>query len=822
MKFMKITAILLSAVTMLSLLPAFSLTASAEVSNEKNITLKTAALEKDDFFYFGLYNNSPLKWRILSKNGNGGTYKAKNGEAVFPSNAMLLLSEYALSQMPYDNDGNTNNAEQAHVSDWHYSDVWQWCNAFASNASFLNIEKNSFLKTSKAGSKNTYTDELTEDTFFLLSEDEYNTFATNASEAKLNDEIVWWWLRTPANDTTIRSVGVPSGVYGISYEAEDNAVRPAFNLNQAAVLFTSAAENGKTEKIGTLLKNEESTTNEYKPTILDESRTFAVAKNALPSKATKGETFTLTFSGAVANTNEHSGEYISAMILNDNDEVLYYGHLTKAESASGTVKLTIPYNINYGTYKINIFNEQINDDFKTDFSSAFDEFEITVIPEKNITLGANALLKDEFVYYGTYNSTPIKWHILETNYANSVAFDINDNEVASEDSMFLLSEYALKEMPYNEQLKSEQIYKSDWHYSDAWSWCNSIFAENSFTSTEKNYLLKVGTASSTLYYTSEELDKDLCFFLSVNEFETFATNAMTTTLNGSPAKWWLRTPNNKGNFWYGATTVLENGTFGGSDGETAGIAARPACNLNQSSILFTSAVKGSNAPASTTGEAAIVKNADYMVSGEEKCEYKLTMVDKTRSFALIESTASGTRGEKLTFHYTGAKTNNESCDNEYISAFILNDNNDILYYCRLEKAENARGPVEFTIPLDIDYGTYKVELFNEQVNDGNNANFASDFNELTELSLTVTNPTHVICTKNENGSFSVKAEDVCIGKTVILAFYSGGKLVDCKTETYNGTNDINHMPTVSYDTVKVMVWEDFNNLKPAFQLTNKE
>lgn len=817
MKFKKITAILLSAVTMLSLLPAFSLTASAEASNEKNITLKTAALKKDDFFCFGAYNNSPIKWRVLSKNGNGGTYKAKNGEAVSSSNAMLLLSEYALSQMPYDDDGSTNNAEQAYVSDWRYSDVWQWCNALASNASFLNIEKNSFLKTSKASSKNTYTDELTEDTFFLLSEDEYNTFASNASEAKLNDEIVWWWLRTPAGDTTVRTVGVPNGVYGIGYDAEDNAVRPAFNLNQAAVLFTSAAENSKTGKIGNLLKNEESTNNEYKPTMLDESRTFAVAKNALPSKATKGETLTLTFSGAVANTNEHSGEYISAMILNDNDEVLYYGRLAEAKSASGTVKLTIPYNINYGTYKLNIFNEQINGDFKTDFSSAFDELEISVIPEKNITLGANALLKDEFVYYGTYNNNPIKWHILSAEQGSSSAcYDADDNSVAQTDAMFLLSEYALRKMAFNASKKDSHQYYTDWQASDAWDWCDNTFAAEAFTEAEKNYILKTGYSNDTVII-GEALNKSMFFFLSGGEFGAYADNAAVATLDGNAVKWWLRTPDYATNFWYNVLAVSENGTTIGTDTLIDTVAARPAFNLNKSAVLFTSAGE-----ALTLGETKIFKNTDYTVSGEEKCAYKLTMVDKTRNFTLTESTASGTRGEKLTFHYTGAKTNSETCDNEYISALILNDNDEVLYYSRLKKAESARGSVEFTIPSDIDYGTYKVELFNEQVNDGENANFASGFNELTEVSLTVTNPTHVVCTKNENGSFSVKAEDVCIGKTVILAFYSGGKLVDCITEAYDGTNNITHTPTASYDTVKVMVWEGFNNLKPAFQLTTIE
>lgn len=52
--------------------------------------------------------------------------------------------------------------------------------------------------------------------------------------------------------------------------------------------------------------------------------------------------------------------------------------------------------------------------------------------------------------------------------------------------MFLLSEYALKEMEYELAWNSDdsdgQNKPSDWRYSDVWNWCNDTTDEDSFIS----------------------------------------------------------------------------------------------------------------------------------------------------------------------------------------------------------------------------------------------------------------------------------------------------------------------------------------------------
>ena len=63
---------------------------------------------------------------------------------------------------------------------------------------------------------------------------------------------------------------------GAFVHGDNIVVRPAFNLNPDAVLFTSAAVDGKPD--GGLTPISEHTGNEWKLTLLDNSRNFAVTE----------------------------------------------------------------------------------------------------------------------------------------------------------------------------------------------------------------------------------------------------------------------------------------------------------------------------------------------------------------------------------------------------------------------------------------------------------------------------------------------------------------------------------------------------------------
>ena len=108
--------------------------------------------------------------------------------------------------------------------------------------------------------------------------------------------------------------------------------------------------------------------------------------------------------------------------------------------------------------------------------------------------------------------------------------------------------------------------------------------------------------------------------------------------------WWLRSP---GSNKYNVAVVRSDGSVEYS-GYTMLIfnnhrTVRPAFNLNSSSVLFTSAAVGGKPDGGLTPISKYTGN-----------EWKLTLKDSNRNFAVTETTVSGDPGDTVTLHYTGA------------------------------------------------------------------------------------------------------------------------------------------------------------------------
>ena len=121
------------------------------------------------------------------------------------------------------------------------------------------------------------------------------------------------------------------------YKRQARAARPAFNLNLNAVLFTSAAEGGKssgTIGAGALEEVLKYTGSEWKLTLKDGSRdSFSVNKTTV-----NGNALTVDYSGATTGTNE----YISAVVMDSSNTVIYYGRiksLTDSRAERGTAQI---------------------------------------------------------------------------------------------------------------------------------------------------------------------------------------------------------------------------------------------------------------------------------------------------------------------------------------------------------------------------------------------------------------------------------------------------------------------------------------------------
>ena len=191
----------------------------------------------------------------------------------------------------------------------------------------------------------------------------------------------YWWLRSPGTSAYVVAVVKGNGSVSCAGHSlgTEIGVRPAFNLNLNSVLFASAAVGGKPD--GGLTPIPEYSGNEWKLTLLDSRRNFAVTEKTV--SAAPDDTVTLNYKGATTGKNE----YIS-VILADNNGAQYYGRVAQPTAESGTVEIKIPSDIAPGDYTMKVFSEQYNGDCKTDLASAFADVTLTVEsqPDEQFTL----------------------------------------------------------------------------------------------------------------------------------------------------------------------------------------------------------------------------------------------------------------------------------------------------------------------------------------------------------------------------------------------------------------------------------------------------
>ena len=354
------------------MLPTAAFAAGAE--NDKAIQLVDSGTAanisggQNDNIYFGTWDEEPIKWRVLDDQTNTG----ESGLFLL-SDALLGTGRYG--DVYFDNSGNTSNA-------WQSSTAKTWCNNFY-GSSFSNGEQGAVLATTKsdealstggisfAASENI----LNGDKVFFLSAEEaensaYGFTDDNARIANYGNSAGVWWLRSPyAIFTTYAGVVFGDGPVYAYVVSGVWAARPAFNLNLGSVLFTSAAVDGKPD--GGLTPISEYTGNEWKLTLLDNSRNFAVTETT--ASGDPGDILTLHYNGATTGANE----YIS-VILADNSGAQYYGRVAQPTAENGTVEIKIPSGLAPGDYTLKVFNEQYNDDYNTDYASNFTDIALTV------------------------------------------------------------------------------------------------------------------------------------------------------------------------------------------------------------------------------------------------------------------------------------------------------------------------------------------------------------------------------------------------------------------------------------------------------------
>lgn len=370
----RLLAALLSLCLLIGLVPGAQTTAFAD-GTDKAIVPGVAGLNDpvfsngyyypSDYVYFGLYQGSPLKWRVLDAD------KAfdKQTDGVF------LLTDGLLETMRY----NPYNGSTA----WEGSEAQAWCKAFAgSTSNFSAVEQGVMMGIAKTeGAYTLYDDPWGEcilsaqDKMFFLSVQEYYDYV--AAWASIVAHVSnHFWLRTPNTEWTT-NVGVvyPSdGNVGALQTDFEHSARPAFNLDSSAVLFSSPASGGKPD--GEISAIGDYSGNEWKLTLKDSSRDGFTIENLHRA----GNIITFYYSGAAAGANE----YISALVVDSTGAYTHYGRLQPADEAAGTVVFTLPELPEGST--LYIFNEQCNGDYKTDYASHLVEL---TVPEDTSGAGAD-------------------------------------------------------------------------------------------------------------------------------------------------------------------------------------------------------------------------------------------------------------------------------------------------------------------------------------------------------------------------------------------------------------------------------------------------
>lgn len=403
----KLLSLLLAICLVAGLMPTAALAAGTDTGKAIQLVDSGTAANIDgydstdgyDYIYYGTWNGSPIKWRVLDDQTNTG------GAGLFLLSDALLGSG-TWGGVYFDNTSPYSNT-------WQGSDAQTWCQDFYSD-NFSAGEQGAVIATTKSDEafiSSTYSYQfaaseniLNGDKVFFLSaqEAETNEYGFTNDAARVADyggSAGVWRLRSPYVYITY-SAGVVDfdGTVGGSLVYGGWAARPAFNLDLNSVLFTSAAVGGKIpaassggnqggEAADAIFEIGDYDGSEWKLTLLDSSRDFAVTETAASGKP--GGTITLNYTGATTGTNE----YISVIIA-DNSGAQYYGRVAQPTSADGEISLTIPDTLAAGEYTLNVFSEQYNGDYKTDYASAFDTVTLTVVDTIAPTLSNGSATRD--------------------------------------------------------------------------------------------------------------------------------------------------------------------------------------------------------------------------------------------------------------------------------------------------------------------------------------------------------------------------------------------------------------------------------------------
>ena len=775
----RIVSMLLVLVLCLSLLPTAAL--AAEPDTRHTIQPGASAIngwsadDGYDYIYLGNWNNNPVKWRVLSANGDGaGYYYNFNTVRKYGDSALFLLSDDVLQDSVQYNTSNRNR--------WKSSAALNWCTDFAKNR-FAPTESRAILETYlKKDTKGVFNGTAyTADNqvsnaakVFFLYASEATKEAYGLGTAEARKARTDWWLITAAENKVNRKYAVGTiskntGEVTPTIATEKKGARPALNLDKNQVLFTSAADN-RAHQDG-LVTPAPYDGHEFKLTLKD-ANSF---KN--DAKIVGGRTTLNNQYQNASITIQHkalkdiSGDYtnVTAALTDSDGDLLYYGAVNTDTAATSTT-VTLPVGLKNDTYTLFLYGEDWNGAKESDYATGTPfTVEITIhdgadgpdlTPREQDGLltidkitGYDAQWGYNYLYFGKFGTDPILWRVLSTSgnaTGNTDSLKQGEKPVSKDDAMFLLSEYLLGQGENGGLQFTSNTQETNVRYkgSMAQTWCRTATNPDSsykaFTAGELSAMLDTTKSDpeyagknwrNKVYAAAENiLENDKVFFLSAEEAANAAygfeeEGKLIAYYNNAATEWWLRSAITDSNA-KSVGAVTYSSRYGWElcpKLATEHAPARPAFNLSKNDVLFVCTADGVK-----TGTEGTLTAIESNLSSE----WKLTLLDESRNFSVTETEVEKFAGGTLTLHYTGAQTG----ENEYISAIFYDVDGTAAYYGRLKNLTggeaDAEGSVELTVPAGLGKDEYKLVLFNEQYNGAKQTDYASSFCTVT---LTVDN-----------------------------------------------------------------------------------
>ncbi|WP_409345173.1 hypothetical protein [Paenibacillus sp. MBLB4367] len=357
-------ALALSIFLMLGMLPISAAANTVEPLAGEPLATASGSATKNDWSWMtvnGTKNNTTViyfagsEWYVVGYNGSG-VATAPDAITLFSVNGFGANAKYNNSTVGVQNQYMTSNLRTELTTGTRFT-------AIDERERSVMVSR---LLDGVAGTQPT-------DPLWALSTDEANSLNTD-----LRIDSTGWGLRSAgANNYSAMVVNKVNQMIS-TYVTTAFAVRPAFHLNLASVLFTSAAEGGKPAAAGQELSVAAASVGKANLTVVDRNTdnlsltvTQEVYNGIERNTYAPGSTVEIAYSDAKTGANK----YVSCVIMDSNGRVTHYGKLS--DQASGTATFTVPA-LADGSYTIKLFNEEYNGDKKTDYASEPVEMIMTV------------------------------------------------------------------------------------------------------------------------------------------------------------------------------------------------------------------------------------------------------------------------------------------------------------------------------------------------------------------------------------------------------------------------------------------------------------